>query len=56
MRGTKKVQDDYVDRKIPRRLRDAAPVIAVGGDVLWTPWAAAEGAGALHVRAVCTAA
>jgi len=41
MRGHKKLQDYYVDRKVPRRERDAAPVIARGGDVLWTPFGAA---------------
>jgi tRNA(Ile)-lysidine synthase len=45
MRGHKKLQDYYVDRKIARRHRDAAPVIACGGDVLWTPFGAAESAG-----------
>ncbi len=45
MRGHKKLQDYYVDRKIARRHRDAAPVIAAGGDVLWTPFGAAEPAG-----------
>jgi tRNA(Ile)-lysidine synthase len=42
MRGHKKLQDYYVDRKVPRRERDAAPVIACGGDVLWTPFGQAE--------------
>ena len=42
MRGHKKLQDYYVDKKIARRERDAAPVIAHGGDVLWTPFGAAE--------------
>lgn len=42
MRGHKKLQDYYVDRKIPRRDRDAAPVIACGGDVLWTPFGVVE--------------
>jgi tRNA(Ile)-lysidine synthase len=41
MTGHKKLQDEYVDRKVPRRERDAAPVIACGGDVLWTPFGAA---------------
>ncbi len=41
MAGHKKLQDYYVDRKVPRRERDAAPVIACGGDVLWTPFGAA---------------
>ncbi len=38
--GHKKLQDLYVDAKIPRRERDRAPVIARGSDVLWTPLAA----------------
>jgi tRNA(Ile)-lysidine synthetase-like protein len=46
MRGHKKLQDYYVDRKVPRRERDAAPVIAWGSDVLWTPFGAAERASA----------
>lgn len=53
MRGHKKLQDYYVDRKVPRRERDAAPVIARGGDVLWTPFGAAApatGGAAYHVR------
>jgi tRNA(Ile)-lysidine synthase len=47
MRGHKKLQDYYVDRKVPRRERDAAPVIAAGRDVLWTPFGdvASSGAG-----------
>ena len=36
-RGTKKLSDVYVDAKVPRRERDAAPVIAVGGVVVWSP-------------------
>jgi tRNA(Ile)-lysidine synthase len=36
-RGHRKLQDAYVDAKIPRRLRDAAPVLAARTDVLWTP-------------------
>ncbi len=42
MRGHKKLQDYYVDRKIARRHRDAAPVIALGPDVYWTPYGVAE--------------
>ncbi len=38
----RKLQDVLVDRKVPRRLRDAMPVIAVGADVLWTPYGASE--------------
>jgi tRNA(Ile)-lysidine synthase len=41
--GHKKLQDYYVDRKVPRRERDAAPVIAVGREVLWTPFGAVAG-------------
>lgn len=55
MRGHKKLQDYYVDRKIARRERDAAPVIAHGGDVLWTPFGAAEPS-LLRGRAFCIGA
>jgi tRNA(Ile)-lysidine synthase len=41
MHGHKKLQDYYVDRKVPRRERDAAPIIACGSNVLWTPFGAA---------------
>ncbi len=33
--GSKKVQDILVDRKVPRWERDAVPVVAGGGRVLW---------------------
>jgi tRNA(Ile)-lysidine synthetase-like protein len=36
--GSKKLADWYIDRKIPRRERDSAPVIAFGNQVFWTPW------------------
>jgi tRNA(Ile)-lysidine synthetase-like protein len=42
MAGRKKLQDYYVDRKVPRRERDAAPVIALGGEVFWTPFGPAQ--------------
>ncbi len=38
--GHKKLQDVYVDAKVTRREREAAPVIAFGADVLWSPLAA----------------
>lgn len=44
--GTRKLQDVFVDRKVPRRERDAVPVIAAGGDVLWTPFVAGVGVAA----------
>jgi tRNA(Ile)-lysidine synthase len=37
--GHKKLQDVYVDAKVPRRERESAPVIALGAEVLWTPLA-----------------
>ena len=40
--GTKKLQDVFIDLKVPRRDRDGVPVIASGSDVLWTPFRAAE--------------
>ncbi|MDE3094729.1 MAG: tRNA lysidine(34) synthetase TilS [Chloroflexota bacterium] len=36
-RGHAKLHDVYIDAKVPRRRRDAAPVIAAGRDVLWSP-------------------
>jgi tRNA(Ile)-lysidine synthase len=35
--GSAKVQDLMVDRKIPRRLRDAIPVVVDGRGILWIP-------------------
>jgi tRNA(Ile)-lysidine synthase len=40
--GTRKLQDYYVDRHVPRRLRDAAPLIADGSRVYWTPFGSAD--------------
>lgn len=57
--GTKKLQDFYVDRKVPRRARDAAPVIASGAQVHWTPFGAGEemrDGAAYVIRAARTAA
>ncbi|HEY8172423.1 MAG TPA: tRNA lysidine(34) synthetase TilS [Dehalococcoidia bacterium] len=38
MSGHRKLQDYFVDLKVPRRLRDATPLIACGRDVYWTPY------------------
>ena len=35
--GTKKLQDLFVDRKIPREERDSVPLAAIGNDVLFIP-------------------
>lgn len=35
MRGTKKVSDILVDAKVPRRLRQATPVVRSAGEVVW---------------------
>jgi len=53
MRGRKKLQDEYVDRKVPRRARDAAPVIASGSDVWWTPFGVGAESGAAGRWVVC---
>lgn len=37
--GTKKLQDFFVDSKIPRDLRDKIHVAAVGNEILWIPGA-----------------
>lgn len=35
LRGTKKLSDFFIDRKIPRRLRDRVPLLVEGKDILW---------------------
>jgi len=35
MEGTRKLQDVFVDAKVPQRLRGATPVVRDGGQVLW---------------------
>ncbi len=35
LRGTKKLSDFFIDRKIPRRLRDRIPLLVEGNDILW---------------------
>lgn len=35
--GGRKLQDFFVDLKVPRRERDAIPLIASGSNILWTP-------------------
>ncbi|HHJ99369.1 MAG TPA: tRNA lysidine(34) synthetase TilS [Actinobacteria bacterium] len=35
MRGTKKVSDIMVDAKVPRRLRQATPVVRSAGEIVW---------------------
>lgn len=37
MRGTRKVQDIFVDRKLPRARRGSFPVVTVGGEIAWLP-------------------
>lgn len=37
MSGTKKLQDIFTDKKIPRRLRASMPVFESGGDIFWIP-------------------
>ena len=55
MSGHKKLQDYYVDRKVPRRERDAAPVIACGArgvvDAVRRRDGGARPGRATHVRA-----
>ncbi|MGH7839385.1 MAG: tRNA lysidine(34) synthetase TilS, partial [Candidatus Binataceae bacterium] len=68
MKGSRKVQDLFVDRKIPRHLRASWPIVVVSEKILWIPAiarsrialvvAAGEGTPAtrkiLHLRAVST--
>ena len=37
MRGTRKVHDVFVDRKLPRARRERFPVVTVGGEIAWLP-------------------
>lgn len=35
--GSKSLQDLFVDRKVPRRLRDRHPLVCAGDEILWIP-------------------
>ena len=35
MEGRKKLQDFFVDKKVPRELRDVTPVLACGEEIMW---------------------
>ncbi len=37
LRGSKKIQDLYVDAKLPEMLRDTVPLIACGDEIVWVP-------------------
>jgi len=37
MKGTKKVQDVFVDAKVPEHLRDAVPLLVCGDEIVWVP-------------------
>jgi tRNA(Ile)-lysidine synthase len=37
MPGTKKLQDIFVDAKIPAQLRNEVPIVACGDEVIWIP-------------------
>jgi tRNA(Ile)-lysidine synthase len=37
MRGTRKVKDVFIDRKVPRELRARLPIVTLDGAVLWIP-------------------
>ena len=37
MRGTRKVQDVFVDRKLPRARRGRLPVVTIGDTIAWLP-------------------
>ncbi|HEV2169624.1 MAG TPA: tRNA lysidine(34) synthetase TilS, partial [Candidatus Binatus sp.] len=37
MRGTRKVQDVFVDRKLPRARRDRYPIVTIEGRIAWVP-------------------
>jgi tRNA(Ile)-lysidine synthase len=37
MQGTKKLQDIFVDAKLPAQLRNEVPIVECGGEVIWIP-------------------
>jgi tRNA(Ile)-lysidine synthase len=37
MRGSRKVHDVFVDRKLPRAQRDRVPMITIAGRLAWIP-------------------
>jgi tRNA(Ile)-lysidine synthase len=37
MQGTKKLQDIFMDKKIPKRRREELPVFTSGGEIFWIP-------------------
>ena len=37
MNGRKSLQNYFVDRKVPRELRDRLPLLCIGQEVLWVP-------------------
>lgn len=58
MRGAKKVQDIFVDEKVPREERDAVPLVVCRNQIVWIPgfrvardWAVAKDSSpSLHIR------
>lgn len=58
-RGRKKIQDIFVDQKVPRAKRDRIPLVECDGEIIWIPgyrvaenWTVQKGADALHLRVV----
>ncbi len=37
MRGSRKLQDIFVDAKVPRACRSRIPVVECGGEIIWIP-------------------
>jgi tRNA(Ile)-lysidine synthase len=54
LRGSRKLQDVFVDRKLPRDERWSFPVVEAAGEVLWVPGIVRSGA-ALITPATCSA-
>ncbi|MGB3951635.1 MAG: tRNA lysidine(34) synthetase TilS, partial [Solirubrobacterales bacterium] len=55
LNGSKSLQDLFVDRKVPRRLRDGYPVVCAGDRIAWVPGIAIDQSAAAGSAAAAAA-
>jgi tRNA(Ile)-lysidine synthase len=51
--GRKKIKDEFIDRKIPKPVRETIPLLALGSDILWIMDSHGRTSGAYRVTAGC---